>query len=120
MVWLWIQSENLTKADLYGFIMHAAHKFHEEVGYGLVYHGNIFMAEELKLEGLLDALIRGASMPRVVDRVPTLLEDLNLPPPKVPDSDDDALSFEDADAKSDHDVEACITGTGYDAFPLTV
>ena len=59
MVWLWMQSENLTKAELYGFIMHAAHLFQEEVRYCLVYHGNTFMAEELKLEGLLDALIPG-------------------------------------------------------------
>ena len=60
---------------------------------------------------------RGASMPRVVASVPTWLEDANLPPPQVPDSDDDALSFKDADAESDHDVEECSTGTDYDAAP---
>ena len=64
--------------------------------------------------------MRGASMPKVVDSVPTRLEDLNLPPPKVPDSDDDALSFEDADAESDYGVEDNFTRTEYAAVPPTV
>ena len=79
------------------------------------------MAEELKLEEVLDAIIRCASMPRGVEDVETLLEDSNLPPPTVPDSDDDdALSFEDADAESDYGVEDNFTRTEYAAVPPTV
>ena len=115
MVWLWIQSENLTKAELYGFIMHAARLFHEKVGYCLVYHGNTFMAEEWILERVLDAHIVGVSMPRAVASLQNVLQDADLPPPKVPDSDDDASSFKEADAESDHDVEEYITRTGYEA-----
>ena len=74
----------------------------------------------MKLEGLLDALIRRASMPRGVEDVETLLEDSNLPPPTVPDSDDDALSLEDADAESDYGVEEDFTRTEYAAVPPTV
>ena len=116
-VWLWIQSENLTKEELYGFIMHAARLFHEKVGYCLVYHGNTFMAEELILERLLDAHIQGVTLPRAV---PKMLQDADLPPPKVPDSDDDASSFKEADAESDHDVQEDMTGTGYEAVPPEV
>ena len=97
--------------------MHAARLFHEKVGYCLVYHGNTFMAEELILERLLDAHIQGVSLPRAVD---SFLQDADLPPPKVPDSDDDASSFKEADAESDHDVEEYITGTGYEAAPPKV
>ncbi len=111
MVWMWMQSENLTKVQLYGFIMHVAQQFHEAVGYCLVYHGNIFMAEELKLEEVLDAIIRCASMPRGLEDVERQHEDRNLPPPTVPDSDDDdALSFEDAAAESDCSGEADFAG----------
>ena len=98
MVWLWIQSENLTKAELYGFIMHAARLFHEKVGHCLVNHANTFVAEELNLERFLDAHTQGASMPRAVASLQDILQDADLPPPKVPDSDDDASSFKEGDA----------------------
>ena len=120
MVWLWIQSENLTKAELYGFIMHAARLLHEKVGYCLVYHGNTFMAEEFIMERVLDAHIVGVNMPRAVASLENVLKDADLPPPEVPDSDDDALSFKEADAEGDPDVGEYITGTDYDAVPSTV
>ena len=75
MVWLWIPSENLTKADLYGLILHAVRKFPEEVGYCLVFHGNIFMADALHLPGLLVSLIRRVTMSRAAE---TLFQNFNL------------------------------------------
>ena len=114
MVWLWMQSEHLKKEELYGLIVHAAELFHDKVGYCLVYHANTFMAEELILERLWNARIQRVSLPRAVD---SFLQDADLPPPKVPDSDDDASSFKEADAESDHDVQEYITGPGYEAVP---
>ena len=75
---------------------------------------------KLFLDRLLDAHIQGVSLPRAVASLPIVLQDADLPPPNDPDSDDDASSFKEADAESDHDVEAYITGTSYEAAPPKV
>ena len=102
MVWLWFQSEHVKKEELYGLIVHAAKLFHDKVGYCLVYHANTFMAEELILERLLDARIQKLGLPSAVKQC---LQDADLPPPRVPETDDDVSSFGEGASENDHDVQ---------------
>ena len=54
---------------------YVARNLPEEVGYFLAFHGNIFMAEALNLEGLLVSLIWRVTMSRAAE---TLFQNFNL------------------------------------------
>ena len=102
MVWLWLQSEHVTKEELYKLVLHAANMFHKKAGYCLVYHANTFMAEQLILERLLESQIQEMGLPRAVRQC---MQDADLPPPKVPDSDDEVSSFGGDASENDQDAQ---------------
>ena len=102
MVWLWLQSEHVTKQELQDLVLHAAKLFHEKAGYCLVYHANTFMAHQLILERVLESQVQHLGMPRAVRQC---MLDADLPAPKVPDSDDEVCSFGGQCSDSDQDTE---------------
>ena len=102
MVWLWLQSEHVTKQELHDLVLHAAKLFHEKAGYCLVYHANTFMAHQLILERVLESQVQHLGMPRAVRQC---MLDADLPAPKVPDSDDEVCSFGGQCSDSDQDTE---------------
>ena len=102
MVWLWLQSEHVTKQELHDLVLHAANLFHEKAGYCLVYHANTFMAEQLILERVLESQVQHLGMPRAMRQC---MLDADLPAPKVPDSDDEVCSFGGQCSDSDQDTE---------------
>ena len=76
--------------------------FHKKAGYCLVYHENTFMAEQLILERLLESQIQEMGLPRAVRQC---MQDADLPPPKVPDSDDEVSSFGGGASENDQDAQ---------------
>ena len=102
MVWLWLQTEHVTKQELQDLLLHAAKLFHEKAGYCLVYHANTFMAHQLILERVLESQVQHLGMPRAVRQC---MLDADLPAPQVPDSDDEVCSLGGQCSDSDQDTE---------------
>ncbi len=102
MVWLWLQSEHVTKEELYNLVLHAANMFHKKAGYCLVYHANTFMAEQLPREHVLESQVQDMGLPKAVRQC---MLDADLPAPKVPESDDEVSSFGGDCSENDQDAQ---------------